>query len=165
MNENHPPLLSVERIKFLKKIESKKCIFDTLTDLLVKGQSEVTKDQIFDALISREKLGNTTLGNGIAIPRAHLDITRPRAALLILKKGINLSSADKIDVRIFLAILVPNNNKAFYEKFIHEINKLLITDKKYNYKNLDEKIDTKNIELVMNLFESLFDKAFAALNP
>lgn len=164
MNDKHPPLLAIERIRFLKKIESKKCVFDILSDLLVTGQSEVTKNEVFDALIAREKLGNTTIGNGIAIPRAHLDITRPRAALLILKKGIDLNSADKVEVRFFLAILVPNTDKTLYEKFIHKINEILVTNPKYSYKVLEKKLKLKNPELVMQTFETLFDRAYKAIN-
>ena len=164
MNQHQPPLLSSERIKFLKKIESKKCAFDTLTDLLAKGQSEVTKKEVFDALTAREKLGNTTIGNGIAIPRAHLDITYPRAAVLILKKGINLNAADKIEVRLFLAILIPNKEKEMYEQFIRKVYEILTTDKKYNYKIFNKELKTNNPELILNLFESLFKKAFATIS-
>lgn len=156
MTDNLPPLLNTDRIKFLKKIESKKCAFDVLTELLTSGQSEVTKNDVFDVLIAREKLGNTTIGNGIAIPRAHLDITYPKAALLVLKKGIDLKSADKINVRIFLAVLIPNNILDEYSTFISTIISKMTTEERYAKHTLDDKINAKNPEQLIKFFESLF---------
>ncbi len=157
MTDNLTPLLDIDRVKFLKKIASKKCVFDALTELLTKGQSEVSKNQVFDALISRDKLGNTSIGNGLSLPRADIDITNPRAALLILKKGINLNSADKIDVNIFLAILIPKKDRAHYSNFINQINYRLATKEAYNLSALDEKIKSKNSAQIVTFFESLFD--------
>ena len=158
MTDNLPPILNNDRVKFLKKIESKKCIFDALTSLLTKGQSEVSKHDVFDALIAREKLGNTTIGNGISIPRAHLDIAKPRAALLILKKGINLNSADKIDIVLFLAILIPHKNRELYSNFINQINYKLATDETYSIKSISKMIESKNTTQLVIFFETLFDR-------
>lgn len=144
------PILVPERVKLIKKSESKKCVFDTLTELLTKGQSEVSKNEIFDALISREKLGNTYIGNGIAIPRSHLKITNARAALLILKKGLKLNAADKQDIRVFLAILIPENNRDDFKKVLNEINK-----NKFNKEILSKTIDSGNVELLTKHFEQL----------
>jgi len=125
MKEQHqrPPVLIPERVKFLKKIESKKCVFDTVTQLLEKGQSEVNKNDIFDALIEREKLGDTYLGNGIAVPRAFINITNPRAALLILKKGLKLNTADKKDINFILAVLLPEANADKHTKMMQNVQK------------------------------------------
>ncbi|MEE9326047.1 MAG: PTS sugar transporter subunit IIA [Cocleimonas sp.] len=147
---NHQPLLEPGRVKVLKKAESKKCVFDTLTKLLTKGQCEVGKNDIFDALIAREKLGNTYIGNGIAIPRAHLQITNTRAALIILKKGLKLNSADKQDIRVFLGILIPESNRESFKKILTNINKKIQKKEK-----LSKLIDSENIELLTEYFEKL----------
>ncbi|KAG1665757.1 Nucleotide-binding protein [Nymphon striatum] len=55
---------------------------NVITDqLLASGQKDITQNEIFDALTAREKLGNTVVGNGAAIPRAKIDINRPKSAL------------------------------------------------------------------------------------
>jgi len=162
MTDNLPPLLNTDRIKFLKKIESKKCAFDVLTKLLTTSQSEVTKNEVFDALIAREKLGNTVIGASIAIPRAHLDITYPKAALLVLKNGIDLNSADKTKVRVFLALLIPNKILGEYSNFISNITKKISTEERYSKDTLDDKINAKNPEQLIHFFESLFEEDIAS---
>jgi PTS system nitrogen regulatory IIA component len=146
-----PPLLMPERIKFQKKIESKKCVFDTLTKLLEKGQSEVTRNEIFDALISREKLGDTYIGNGVAIPRAHIKITNPRAAMLVLKKGLDLNTADKQGIQLFLGILIPHKNKEEFSLKLTEFNKNLLKDKE-----ISKILQSQNAELIAQHFNKLF---------
>lgn len=147
-----PPLLAPERIKFVKKIESKKRAFDALTELLKKGQSDVSKTEIFDALIAREKLGNTYIGNGIAIPRAHLEITNARAAMLVIKKGLKLNSADKLEITIFLGILIPENSNEMYSKVLTRF-----THKMQKYHKLNKIIDSANPELITSSIEGLFE--------
>ncbi len=146
------PLLVPERVAFKKKIESKKCVFDQLTELLEKGQKEVSKHQIFDALVSREKLGDTYIGNGIALPRANLDITNPRAALLVLKKGLSLNSADKKDIKLFLAILVPKKQHKEYSKILSVYYRNLLKDNELN-----SMIKSENAELVAQYFDKFFN--------
>ena len=146
----HPSLLDPERIKFIKKIESKKCVFDELTELLIKGQKEVTKHEVFDALIEREKMGNTSIGNGISVPKAHLPITNPRAAILVIKKGLYLGAADKQPTTIFLALLIPDNQRDQYSMMLSTLNQKLILN------GIPESIITsKNSDLLAKHFESL----------
>lgn len=147
---HHIPLLDPERIKFVKKVESKKRVFDILTDLLTKGQKEVTKNQVFDALIAREKLGNTSIGNGISVPKTHLPITNPRAAILVIKKGLKLGAADKKEITIFLAIIIPDKQHNQYSLMFNTLNQKLI------FNGIPETIiDSKNSELLTKHFDNL----------
>jgi len=152
--KQHFPIVVPERIEFIKKTESKKCVFDSLTSLLEKGQSEVTRNEIFDALIAREKLGETYIGNGIGLPRAHIEITHPRAALLILKNGINLSSADKKPIQIFLGVLIPTKNHDEYSSLLSTFNKKVLLEKK-----LDSIIKSGNTEMAASFFDKLLSNS------
>lgn len=111
-------LLSPERTLFVQELESKKRVFDTLATLLSKKQTQLDKDTIFDRLIEREKLGSTTLGSGIAIPRARVPISKPYAALLVLKQGIELETPDKKPVSVFLVLLLPESTPEYYSDMI-----------------------------------------------
>ncbi len=154
MTVKHPPLLTPDRIQFKKKIESKKCVFDILTNLLAKGQSEVTKNQIFDALIAREKLGDTGIGNGITIPRAHLKITNPRAALLIIDKGLDIHTIDKKPLKFFFAVLIPEKNTQDYAPIFTRLNKSIASKKTIQILS-----STKTPELLADHIETLISKA------
>jgi len=145
-----PPPLDSERIKFIKKIESKKCVFDALTELLIKGQKELTKHEVFDALIEREKLGNTSLGNGIAVPKAHLPIANLRAAILVVKKGLYLGAADKQATTIFLALLIPDDQRDQYSMMLNTLNQKLILNG-----IPDSTITSENSDLLAKHFENL----------
>ncbi len=149
-DKKHFPILIPERVEFLKKTESKKCVFDSLTQLLEKGQSEVSKNEIFDALIAREKLGNTYIGNGIALPRAHLEVTHPRAALLVLKQGLNLSAADKKAIQVFLGVIIPNEDHDRFSIMLSEFNKKILLEEE-----LETIIKSGNTEKVAKYFDTL----------
>lgn len=149
-SKKYIPILIPERVRFKKKIESKKCAFDELTALLVQNQREVTRNQIFDALIAREKLGNTYIGRGLAIPRADLHITHPRAALLALKQGIKLSSADKLPIHIFLGIILPSGHQEKYSLVLSEFNKKILLED-----DLRAVIKSENTDKVAKHFDEL----------
>lgn len=152
MTDIQPLVLTPERIQFIKKSVSKKHVFDSLKTLLADGQSEVTANMIFDALISREKLGNTSIGNETSVPRAHLDIINPRAALLILKNPLkSTDTVDKKGIRYFLALIIPENQKEKYSEVVIKINQELAKDK-----ILDTLASAKNPELLSDYINSLF---------
>ncbi|RVU86142.1 PTS sugar transporter subunit IIA [Leucothrix sargassi] len=114
-------LLSPERTLFAQELESKKRVFDTLASLLAIKQNQLDKDTIFDLLVEREKLGSTTLGRGIAIPRAKAPISKPLAALLVLKDGIKLETPDNERVTVFLVILIPESSSDYSSNMITDL--------------------------------------------
>jgi len=152
MSVKFPPLLTSERVQYTDKIKSLKTAFDSLTELLAKGQSEVTPNEIFDALVSREKLGSTCIGNGIAIPRAKINITTPRAALLVLKKGLAINSVDKKPVTFLLAILIPKKKNKSYSRMLRNINSQL-TSKEI----LNKLIIIKNPKRLADHFQEILE--------
>lgn len=149
MSDNYPPLLSPKRIEIINKIESKKCAFDLLTQLLEKDK-KTTKNEIFDALITREKLGSTYAGNGVAIPRAHMDVENPVAALLIIKNGLASETVDKKPIKIFLGFIIPEEQRKQYSKFIKNLNLILTNDEHRKFF-----IKSENPEQIAIYFESL----------
>ena len=65
---------------------------------------------ILDALISRERLGSTALGHGIALPHSRMrDLAEPLAALVTLKDGVDFESGDGEPVDVVLGLLVPEH--------------------------------------------------------
>lgn len=118
-------LLSPDRISCNQEISSKKRAFEALAGLLATAQNQVTQSEIFSALINREKLGCTALGNGVAIPHARLDIVRPRAAILSLKEGINLDAPDKKTVNVLIGILMPEEATEQDSRMLFELTGVL----------------------------------------
>ena len=101
-------------------------------------------------MISREKLGDTYIGRSIALPRAHIKITNPRAALLVLKKGLSLNTADKKCIQLFLGVLIPQNDQEIYSEILSNFSKKLIKEQ-----DLDKIMNSENAELVAEYFDHL----------
>ncbi|MEZ5535243.1 MAG: PTS sugar transporter subunit IIA [Thiolinea sp.] len=116
-------LLSTDRIIFEDEVSSMKKAFEQLSRLLHQGspENQISADEIFDALTSREKLGSTALGNGIAIPHTCMEIPEPVAALLVTEEGIKMDSPDKKPVHFLLALLIPSQNSQVYKPLLKEL--------------------------------------------
>ena len=64
--------------------------------------------KVVDAILKREKLGSTGVGNGIAIPHARLsEAQRPVGILALLKKPIDFEAVDGGPVDIVFLLLAP----------------------------------------------------------
>lgn len=115
-------LLSPERTRFVQALPSKKRAFELLAGLLSDNpDSPFQQQHIFDQLLHRERLGNTAIGGGIALPRARADISQVRAALLIVNQGISQPSPDKKPVFIFLSLLLPDNDSQSGQQLIKSL--------------------------------------------
>ena len=72
--------------------------------------ADVSDMDILDALISRERLGSTGLGHGVALPHSRLDVVdAPLAAMITLNEGVDFESIDGEPVDLVLGLLVPRD--------------------------------------------------------
>ena len=89
---------------------SKKKALQALAKLLAPATGGLDENAIFDSLVSRERLGSTGIGEGIAIPHGRLDdLPRPAGALLVLRNGIDYDALDQQPVLILFGLLVPQS--------------------------------------------------------
>lgn len=73
----------------------------------------IPADTILDALSTRERLGSTGIGDGVAIPHARIPgITRPVGLLLRLKTPIDFESIDNLPVDIIFVLLTPEQGQS-----------------------------------------------------
>jgi len=81
------------------------------TDADSTDEEVLNEVDILDALIGRERLGSTALGQGIAVPHGHVtELETPIAALLTLDEGIEFDAPDEAAVDIIFALLVPEDS-------------------------------------------------------
>jgi len=89
---------------------SKKRVIENLSHLLAVNTTAATADEIFQALLERERLGSTGLGKGVAIPHARIPgLTQTVAAMLTLDTPVNYESADNQPIDIAFGLLVPED--------------------------------------------------------
>ncbi len=104
-------LLELERISCNTHAASKKRVLEQLSALLAGSQSELTQTQVFDSLLSRERLGSTGLGHGVAIPHGRVkNSDKTVVALIKLDQGIDYDAVDNQPVDLLFALLVPEHS-------------------------------------------------------
>ncbi len=87
--------------------KSKKSILEKAS-LILSNTSGINKDILFRKLYEREKLGSTSVGNGVALPHARIEgIDYPFISVVILENPIDFDNIDDLDVDIVLCLIVP----------------------------------------------------------
>lgn len=102
-------LLKPEAVKALTSASSKKRLMQEISDLSEQAYG-LNADIVLDALLEREALGPTGVGNGIALPHARLeDLDKVVGVFLLLDKPIDFGSVDRQPVDIAFALFAPEN--------------------------------------------------------
>jgi fructose-specific phosphotransferase system IIA component len=97
-----------------------------LIDKLAKTDTIKNADSIFDAVLERERIMTTGVGNGIAIPHCkHTDSPEFAVCLGIQPKGVDFQSIDKKSVNIIFLLVGPENNPGLHIKLLSRISRLM----------------------------------------
>jgi PTS system nitrogen regulatory IIA component len=100
-------LLSSDNVVADLDVSSKKRLFEQLGRLL-ENQQDLTSSQVFDALFSRERLGSTGLGFGVAIPHGRIKgLQQAVGAFVRLLTPVEFNAPDGRPVDLIFALLVP----------------------------------------------------------
>jgi fructose-specific phosphotransferase system IIA component len=110
------------------KATKKEDIIKELADLLINA-GEIEKryrNKLIDALMARESLGSTGIGQGVAIPHAKSDcVEKLVAAFALSKKGVDFDSLDAEPVYIFFLLVAPQDSAGPHLKALARISRLL----------------------------------------
>ncbi|MDH5455070.1 MAG: PTS sugar transporter subunit IIA [Gammaproteobacteria bacterium] len=89
---------------------SKKHCLEILSELLVRNLPDIASDDIFECLISRERLGCTGLDRGAAFPHCRIEgIDESVAVLIKLSEPVDFESPDGEPVDIVVGMIVPED--------------------------------------------------------
>lgn len=100
-------LLKPEAVKVVTSASSKKRLLHEIADL-VQQAYDLNAGLVVEALMSRESLGPTGVGQGVALPHARLDgIGEVMGAFILLDKPIEFDSVDRQPVDIAFALFAP----------------------------------------------------------
>ncbi|MBN2715319.1 MAG: PTS sugar transporter subunit IIA [Deltaproteobacteria bacterium] len=101
-------------------------VLSELGRLLAKVSPNANEADIVAALVERERLATTGIGDGVAIPHAKSDkLTEIRAALGISRTGIPFDAVDGKPVHIFVALLAPQGVAGEHLKALARISRLV----------------------------------------
>jgi|TARA_R110002049_G_scaffold117332_2_gene270502 PTS system nitrogen regulatory IIA component len=102
-------LLKPEAVKVLTSASSKKRLMQDIGELVHQAYG-LPAGQVVDALLTREALGPTGVGHGVALPHARVDgIEEVVGAFVLLDKPIDFSSVDRQPVDIAFALFAPED--------------------------------------------------------
>lgn len=119
-------LLELERISCNTHAASKKRVLEQLSELLADNQGDLTQIKVFDSLLSRERLGSTGLGHGVAIPHGRVkESDRTLLALIKLDQGIDYDAVDNQPVDLLFALLVPEHSTDEHLQLLSQLAEML----------------------------------------
>ena len=104
-----PSAVTLGQFQVLSEVSllSKKRVFERAAEAMGAALN-LSSDNIYRALLAREKLGSTAIGEGIAIPHCRINECAEAAGCLVtLQEPIDFGSIDGRDVDVIFVLLVP----------------------------------------------------------
>ena len=127
--------LSLESIFVDIEADSKKNVFKILGNLFAKKNASLAST-IINRLNERERLGSTSVGNGVAIPHVKIrGLTKICGFFSSLERPIDFEAADKQPVDLIFTLLAPENNKG-----TEHLKALAMVSRVFNDKNIRAKL-------------------------
>ena len=122
-------ILPKDNIRISLKATSKKRVFEQAS-LIFESRCNIARSKIFNSLFSREKLGSTGLGNGIAIPHGRLEgLKKSEAVVLCLDVPIPFDAIDGKAVDLLIFLLVPTSSSKDHLEILAEVANMLSDNK------------------------------------
>lgn len=129
--------------------KSKKSVLEKLASIL-SGTTGIDSDTIFNKLYEREKLGSTSVGNGVALPHARLEgINIPFISVVVLEEAIDFDNIDDFDVDIIVCLIVPYDQTEDHLALLSSLSQILD-----NISNRKKIRDSRNSEQIIASLKS-----------
>ncbi|GFD73305.1 PTS IIA-like nitrogen regulatory protein PtsN [Alteromonas marina] len=101
-------IVSLDRTECAVQCNSKKRILEIIADIAAKNNENIDSATVLNSLMSRERMGSTGIGNGIALPHGRLaGLDKVIAIVVTCTPAIDFDALDEKPVDIFFALLVP----------------------------------------------------------
>src|SRR5512145_81277 len=114
-------LLAPDNILLDSESTSKKRVFER-AGLLFENNQQIARSQVFDSLFTREKLGSTGLGHGVAIPHGRIAKLRDATAAFVkTSHPIPFDAPDGEPVSLIFVLLVPERATDLHLQILGEL--------------------------------------------
>ena len=125
--------LDARLISVQSNISSRKKLLQEMARLLAlplqDQHSENKEKEVYHCLLEREKLGNTGIGNGIALPHSRYEETDTAViALITLTQAVDYDSLDRQPVNLAFGLLVPQNANEQHLRILADIARMMSHD-------------------------------------
>jgi PTS system nitrogen regulatory IIA component len=108
------------------KAKNKRDTLAELAGVLAGKEGSVTSELMLHALLEREKLGSTGIGDGIAIPHGKIaGLDEMKVAFGRSRNGIDFESMDGKPGRLFFLLMAPENSAGQHLKVLAKMSRML----------------------------------------
>lgn len=114
-------LLPAENVVVDLEASSKKRVFEQ-AGLLFENNQGIGRSDVFDSLFSRERLGSTGLGEGVAIPHGRIkSLKKAAGAFIRLSTPVQFDAPDGRPVHMLFVLLVPEQANEQHLQILSEL--------------------------------------------
>lgn len=119
--------LNADLISVNAEISSPKKLLEKMAHLLTTALDDDAREKdIYHQLLEREKLGNTGIGNGVALPHSRCQQAHTAVvAIISLKEAVDYDSTDKQAVDLAFGLLVPKEASQEHLNLLADIARLM----------------------------------------
>ena len=130
-------------------------IISELVDVISKSGKVKNKKALSDAIMEREKLGSTAIGNGVAVPHAKIEgIKQTVLAFGRSVAGVDFNSLDGEKTHLFFMLISPKDDIGAHLKILAKISHLIKDRFMVGlFKNAKSKKEV--LSIILNLEKSL----------
>ena len=153
-------LLKIDAIEMNPKVNSKEEAINKLVDLMDTTGNLRNKEEYKKAVLAREALSTTGIGDNIAIPHAKTTAVKaPALSAMVLKNGIDYDSLDGEVAKLFFLIAAPEGENNLHLDVLARLSMMLM-DPEFK----EQLINAKSKEEFLALIDSKENEKIKAEN-
>ena len=119
-------ILVPQAVRLISQVDSKKRLLQEISEVITVYNEKFIPALAFDALMSREILGATGVGNGVALPHARIKgLDKVAGAFFKLEKPMDFSSVDRQPVDLIFALFAPEGAGVEHLKALAVVSRTL----------------------------------------
>ena len=124
------PRLDIDHVVCKAQASSRKRVLQTIAETVAATCSETNAIDLFDGLLARERLGSTSIGEGVAIPHCRQAVSDISVCLVTTEDRIDYEASDGEAVDIFFALIVPNAENEAHLRALADLSTALVASRK-----------------------------------
>lgn len=122
-------IIKPQAVRSIAQIDSKKRLLQEISEIISIYNPASIPSAAYDALMNREALGATGVGNGVAIPHARIKgLDKVVGAFFKLDKPMDFSSVDRKPVDLIFALFAPEGAGVEHLKALALVSRTLRDD-------------------------------------
>lgn len=98
----------------------------TLLSQALAAKTKLEQRDIFEAVLERERLGSTGVGEGVAIPHARIEkLSRPIGGFVRLETGVDFDAVDERPCDLIFMLIAPVGSGADHLRALAQVSRTL----------------------------------------